>query len=536
MSAFDLPVISPDANPEFTDAASCAQWLRTVPLINVAPSHSRILGQIEELNCFEVEPSERLRIMELLLEPATFVQAEHAKKFTAKPVPLGKPERDIFYNVLGLWDALSHGYRHCLLSVLGNHPALAGQQALVCQRALWCIGQRIVEHYKSFQEFSGEDWKLLHHLFATAEGLGILDKEVPDAAQKTRATSCLRTYVHSLLLQLANDPSEPSPKQLVIVGRWLEYLAQKVRIDRKPGPGAPGLAPLAVDLAAARGAVHETLSGGSTRHLRIDELAKSIRSRVALLRAGDTPEKLGLGDDVSASAAEQLLLIVHRQWCEEPRPRVSSRRAVAVPAKVCMGLSAIHYCISGKPFRQPAAPKELTKAQRDEIATFGHVSTREDEERAIQQSYTVEAWTITEESLGGLRISRGADGGKSRLVQRQLIGVLPADAKGLMVGVVRWLAVSGEVELRAGVRILPGLPRCVAVRATGLNTTNEMYVPALVLPAVPALQSPAALILPAGWYRPKRLVEVLSDKAEQILLTGILDRGADFERLSIGAP
>jgi len=50
MSRFDLPIISPDANPDFTDAKSCAAWLQTVPLINVAPSHSLLLGQIEELD------------------------------------------------------------------------------------------------------------------------------------------------------------------------------------------------------------------------------------------------------------------------------------------------------------------------------------------------------------------------------------------------------------------------------------------------------------------------------------------------------
>ena len=112
----------------------------------------------------------------------------------------------------------------------------------------------------------------------------------------------------------------------------------------------------------------------------------------------------------------------------------------------------------------------------------------------------------------------------------------PEASKGLSLGVVRWLSVSDDFELRAGVRMLPGVPQCVAVRAAGLNAKAEKYVQALLLPAVPALQSPATLILPVGWYRPKRLIEVFSDKAEQILLTGVVDRGADFERLSIGVP
>ena len=196
----------------------------------------------------------------------------------------------------------------------------------------------------------------------------------------------------------------------------------------------------------------------------------------------------------------------------------------------------MHYYIGGKIFRQPGEAKELTKAQREEIATFGRIATRQDDEYSMTHGYALESWTIREESLGGLRIERSEDGGKGRFVQQQLIAVQPADAKGFILGVVRWLSVSDDFILRGGVRMLPGAPRCVAVRATGLNAMTEKYVQALLLPAVPALQSPATLILPAGWYRPKRMVEVYGDKAEQILLTGIADRGADFERLGIAAP
>jgi hypothetical protein len=536
VSNFDLPLTSPDANPDFTDAKSCAAWLHTVPLINVAPSHSRLLGQLEELNCFEVEPTERLRILELLTEPTAFVQLEHAKKYTGKPVPLAKQEREVFHNVLALWDALCLGYQRCLNSIAEGNPALSVQNALVCQRALWCTGQRLAEHHKCCQELSGEDWKLLHRIFAIAEGFGVLDKEVMEPAHKARKTTCLQTYVHTLLLHVASDPSEQSPKQIAIVSRWLERLAQKVRVGRNPPAGDSGVVPLALDITAGRAPAHKLLSGESVRFLELDELDKSIRSRVALLKKGDAPEALGLGDDISAAAAEQLLLLVHRLWCEGPRSRASTRRAVTVPAQLCTGLPAMHYYISGKPFREPGQSKELTKVQREELATFGRIATRQDDEHSMTHGFVLENWTIREESLEGLRIERGDDGGKGRFVQQQLIAVRPADAKTFILGVLRWLSVSDDFDLRTGVRILPGVVQCVAVRGTGLNAMAEKYVQALLLPGVAALQSPATLIVPPGWYRPKRTVEVYSDKPEQILLTGVVDRGIDFERLSIGAP
>jgi hypothetical protein len=536
MSNFDLPIISADAAPDFTDVKSCAAWLQTVPLINVAPSHSLILGQLEELNCFEMEPTGRLRIMELLAEPTAFVQIEQAKKYASKPVLLAKQERDIFNNVLALWDAFSHGYQRCLISIAEGNPALFEQRALVCQRALWCTGQRIAEHYKCSQELSGEYWKFLHRFFVIAEGHGVLEKPVPDPADKARNTTCLQTYVQSLLLHLANEPSEQSSKQMALVSRWLEGWSQQVRIGRKPPASESGLAPLAVDIAAGRGPVRGLLSGESVRFLDLHELAKGIRSRVALLGKGDTPGALGLGDDINAAAAEQLLLVCHRQWCEEPKTRASARSAVTVQAMLCTGIPAMHHYIGGKIFRQPVAAKELTQTQREEIATLGRISTRQEDEHSTAQGFFVENWTIREKSLGGMRIERDDDGGKGRFVRQQLIAVRPADTKEFMLGVVRWLSVSDDFELRAGIQMLPSAPQCVAVRSTGLNAMSEKYVQALLLPAVPTLQSPATLILPAGWYRPKRTVEVFSDKAEQILLTGVVDRGPDFERLSFGAP
>ena len=52
-------------------------------------------------------------------------------------------------------------------------------------------------------------------------------------------------------------------------------------------------------------------------------------------------------------------------------------------------------------------------------------------------------------------------------------------------------------------------------------------------PALPALDAPASLILPLGWYRPKRVLEVQTDAAELLLLTGVIERGSDFERVTI---
>lgn len=536
MPAFDLPNLSPDAKPEFTDAKSCAAWLQTIPLASAAACHGLLLSQLETLNRFALAPGERLRILELLAEPAAFVQAEHAKKFTGKPVPLARVERETFHGVVALWDALSRGYQHCLNAIAEGDPELSGQTALVCQRALWCTSQRMAEHHKSVQEIGGSDWRLLYLLYAMAEGRRVHQQELANPAQRAHRTSCLQTFAGTLLLYLANESSEQSAKRLAVVSRWLERWASKAGIGNEPPASELGVPRLAVDLASECGPTHSALTGESVRFLALEEIAKSIRSRVAMLRKGETPEALGLGEDLSPPSAEQLLLVLHRRWCEDFKPRTSGRRTSVTPAQVCTGLPAMHYFMSGKPFRQPGEVRELTKAQREEIATFGRIATRHEEEHGQLQGFVLEDWTVRDESLGGLRMERPVDGGSGRFVQQQLVAVRPSDAKSFMLGVMRWLSVSQDSVLRAGIQVLPGVPQPIAIRATGLNAVSQSYVQALMLPAVAVLQSPITLVLPAGWYRPKRVIEVYSDKLEQILLTGLIERGTDFERVSFGAP
>ena len=61
---------------------------------------------------------------------------------------------------------------------------------------------------------------------------------------------------------------------------------------------------------------------------------------------------------------------------------------------------------------------------------------------------------------------------------------------------------------------------------------TDKYVPAMQLSEVPALRAPASLILPVGWFRPKRIIEVYADKSSQIRLSTVIERGTDFERIA----
>jgi len=529
MSSFDPPSIKPDAAPDFKDASGCAKWLQSLPLINVGPSHVRLLAQLDELNAYGIAPAERLKILELLREPVSFVQKEHSKKFSSRPAPLAKPEREILERVYALWDALSYGYQHCLKALAGGSSAT--NAALVGERVLWCIGQRMLASYQAYQDVGEREWKLLHSVYAFVEERGVAGGEVAHPTHKGRQTTCTETYAQVLLIDLAN-PGKLTPRQIELISRWLERWTPKVSIGRAPAAAGDGVAPLVVDLSAAAGASRRTAEGDATRVIDIHDLGSSVRKRIGLLRKGETPAALGLGEDVTAPLAESLLTMLYRRWCEDKQSRAHPRHGASGAAQTCSGMAAVHYFVTGRTFPTSGGSRQISQVQHEQIATLGRVAMRHGDEPGPPPDFAVETWQIKDESASGLRLARVDPAASSRLMLGQLLGIRLGDAKALLC-TVKWLSVSVEFELRIGVQILPGIPQGVAIRAA--DAAAEQTAPAFLLAAVAALQAPETLVVPAGWFKPRREIEVLTDRPGKLRLAAVIDRGADFERVAFEA-
>jgi len=178
---------------------------------------------------------------------------------------------------------------------------------------------------------------------------------------------------------------------------------------------------------------------------------------------------------------------------------------------------------------------DLTQQQRQELETLGRIRTVDQEQYTTARGYALEHWKIERDSAQELELLRPAGAGAKRFAHGQLVAVRPPDAAAFLLGQVRWLIGAADGELRAGVKLMPGIPAATSVRGTGVNAKNERAVPALALGPVPAVKAPATLVLPAGWYKANRVLEVAGDKPYSVRLTEVLERGADFERVAYEA-
>jgi len=531
--ALQLPTVDPAAQPEFADAASCKAWLEAVPLANVAEAQRQLLLAIWGLNRAAAPATARLAALEAVREAVHFVQLEQAKRFTHRPAPLTRPEADAFTNTVELWEEMRLGYLRCLEP---EDPALRAQRALLCQRALACAGLRMFHHYRAYRQVPPGDWRQLHLVYWRAERLGAADALVKDYLNRdVHASSPRIAYLRAILMGMCS-PHELTPRQLTFVAFLLERWAEKVEVSAGPVPegGAP---PLSVDLAGERCAVRGPAVGTELRYLDARRLAKSIRNRVALLRKGESPARLALGEDCVQPSCEQLLAFLDRQWCQARQMRGAERERVAAQARVCAGLPVIHYFLTGRPFAQGRTPQELSARERDELAMFGRVARREaaEEAQAATQGYATEPWRLEDESVQGARMVRAPDVPGGRLAHGQLLAVRHADAKIFQLAQVRWLMTLETGELACGVRYLPGVPEGIAVRGTGVHAADERFAQAVRLGAVPALKSEATLVLPLGWFKPRRVIEVAGNPAARLRLLDVSERGIDFERVRFEA-
>ena len=529
-----LPELSESAAPEFADAATCKAWLEHVPLANVPAAQGELSTQLEEFNRFPVAASQRLAVLEALREAVHFVQIEQSKRFSNRALPMTETEAAAFDATIGLWQQMCAGYQRCLEGALNRDSGMRAQSALICQRLLAYIGLKMYHHYRGYRQVPAGTWRALHEAYAAAEKLGVEDDAVKDFMNRDiHETSPNVAYARAVLMGICN-PNELGQRQITFIAYLLERWASKLEFSAKAVDEGEGVPPLIADLESDEcPGRREGAEPANARYLDARKLSKSLRNRVALLRKGESPAKLALGEDCVQPACEQLLVYLYRQWCVGKAQRAIERKTADVAAEVCTEIPGIHYYISGRAFKTPTqGGGELTQKQREEIATFGHVVTREADDFSAQQGFSVENWQLLDESAQGMRLVRPASEKGKRLAHGQLIGVRPTTGKQFMLGQVRWLMGGEKGELHAGVKLLPGLPNAIAVRPTGLNVNDSSWVQALYLAGVPALDEPASLIVPAGWYKPKRIIELHMESSAKAMLSKVIERGTDFERVA----
>lgn len=524
------PLTSPESprTLQFTDSADCKRWIEKLPLTNIQQAQRILAAQCAALNAAELPALERLKILEVLKEPVGFVQSESANCYAGKPLPLDANEAAVWASVIELWAEMNRNYQQCLGAYRQGDLTIAPHAPLITLRCLRALGCQMLDCYRVYHRPPGALWRALHELYSFAEQHGFTRIRVQDSfAQRDPDSSCAETYVQALLAHLAN-PYALSTRQLAFMQRWVEKWATLVGLVAQPLT-ASAIPALAVDLGSSDGIefASDRQPGPNHRHVDLEQLSKTLRQTITLLKQGQTPAQLGLGDNARQPGCENLLMLLYVQWCRAGTGRGEERQQAEERISVCFGIPAAHFQVSGgRGFRQPG---ELTSSEKRDLDTYGYI-VRTHHDVNVKDENRFETWQIANQSASGFMCILREPNSQARISHNQLIALRRGDSKQFQVGMVQWLRLEENQELCCGVRMFPGTPQAVAVRPSNFSPADSRYERALYLPEMPATATPATLILPPGWFQSGSFVEVFSDRKQVAKLLNLLEMGGDFDR------
>jgi hypothetical protein len=86
----------PASRPRLADLKSCEDWLARAALADTQDACSAFLTLIEEIEAYPPRHSVYLQILERLRYPVVLAEAEQARRFVGKPLPLSHDEAAVF--------------------------------------------------------------------------------------------------------------------------------------------------------------------------------------------------------------------------------------------------------------------------------------------------------------------------------------------------------------------------------------------------------------------------------------------------------
>lgn len=522
----------------FRTPAACLEALERLNPSNVTETHATLAGMLQSLLEDQHPPGQHLQILEAARLPLELVQEELGKRYAAQPLPPDSAENTTLQNVVELWQTMRRSYAD-IAQRSSTDSALSDQQPLLAQRSVAYAGQAIFEFFRAHRAVPTGMWLALHQSFAAAETRGLAEARAPDPLNNAwNAQSAAEGYAAALLVDLAN-PYGRNKREFNWICRWAQRFAPYCGLS--PAGGATKPTAYGLDLAGDHALrPFGALPAGrpSLRCFDGTRLAEQLRSTLDQFKQGTTPAELGLGEDCATEAGAKLLISLYRPWGLGSVGRRFRRRSSNGMVKLTGNWGAIGFHLQGKPFDDPdrlTTPRSLRSDIR--LLTFGErvedadtESAVQIEERAHRLGFAYENWTLLDQSVGGFRL--GQKPTTERLAHHQLVGVLPPDGNHLLLGQVSWLLYRDDGTMEAGINLLDGVPEAMAVRQVLPDGRREPYYLAYHLPAVPALQKPASLVLPGGWFQEGRIVEQHTGKIKALRLCQLLLRGTNFDQIT----
>lgn len=562
-----VPKRSAPSNGAFNSkAANVKQWIDTLPMANIGETTRLLFEAITDLNHQDVPASQRFKALELLHKPVAYVTEHMKKHFVSRPLPLEARNLKIAHLSREITHELATGYKVLVMEQIAG-VGRRDKKLLVTaiHRSIKLLNLVLLKAYQVYEAYPDSLWLEVHSLYRYAENNGLHNIKVGQAPGSAHRDSTIAdAYKQALLLALA-CPYRLRHTEAEGVHEALESWAGLCELRLLEDNDE---ALFAVNLDADQPPSYLVLRENSEnravcRSLDTRRLAEQVRS--------------ALKDKLAASAVsapnalrEGTLRRLMLAWGVMPKRRFSRVRDHS-QVVVAMGLSAIHYFVSGEVAFNDAQPGDectvalglsrephleshaqfAAKAVRNERDTLpdvwemaytlegdaGPSTTEKAVARAaagvrIDTTHRTQSWKMVNVSAGGYCLLWD-NPETTRAQVGELLGLHEAgdpDTFHWRLGVIRWLKSVDKRGLELGVQMLsPGAVGVAAQVETKHRSQANDYTRGLLLPEIASIQQRASLLLPSPPFTVNDTVVVnCHGKDVRVRLTGLVENTGSF--------
>lgn len=520
------------------DPVALADWVGSLPMANTADTATQIRQATFEIARLSVGYPLRMELLESLRPTLHYLCTRLDQSATSN----SNHGDAIARLAQRLQTNLCSGYKAVILAAL---PAAREKKALetislAIHRALADLSRTLLRTLQFYVAPADRLWLELNQLYLLAERLGVEDHAWVDQENHTRTETTVRNaYLRSILLALSK-PNQLRHRQLTLVFNALELWAPFAHLS-----GPDGKALFCVDLGSEHGPQYHRLieSPVEPRSINTDQLvweldacAKDIAGELVM------PERF----------PSDLLRHLADAW-GVMRARAFKRAPSESSIKVCVGIRAAHYFLSGaidfadqlepgdSELRQEVNP--FLKAEPVVVSTStpsgvkdvwddafdlrvripvnpnirdpdvlllntGPARTgKEAPPKDVRGSYRFYDTTSVDTSPGGYRICWN-EPLPSSLQAGEMVAVREEHDPRWCVAVVRWIRQDGD-GTSMGVELLSPRAIPVALRVVNKKAGPSEYGRAFLLPALDPIGQPATLITPPVPFQPGQKVRIL---------------------------
>lgn len=290
-----LPEPRTDVKLAFHDLPSAKAWLAMQP--QTQPTHmlTAIGEQIDAIEGSVLPPPLAIDLLNLLRSAAVPGQNALEARYLRKALPMPSDDERCFELAQKLWLRLGVAY----LRLVPHFPP--ADKCLPLQRAACAFRMAQYCHFQAARECPVLIDRLLFSVLDQAESSGVLRQALPDPDFRHLGEANIAGHLAWAFMLRLLDPYRLSAAQLTVanraISRWRELTGFQSMPDDDPKAHSVDLAPL----------FGGPLPEGVPRWLEVRKVERKIEQRIAALQAGEGPESLKLGRELSGAACIRLL-------------------------------------------------------------------------------------------------------------------------------------------------------------------------------------------------------------------------------------